>query len=241
MYESINVSIMNGRSSDGLIQFNMFRRRLGGAAGKERPFRRLRAPLKRQTTNAINDDADAASASDSASAFDDTSSISTSVSSSSSNRDRRVQRRARQILKEEDEAQQLAAALRPPTSRNEEKSMNKRPCNDNSNDDRRYSCAESRRGCCWNDTTWMRPLCITPLITMPLYTPSQTFISSSVGTVCNAGGGCYTTSQPIATTCTPFGCSSVSIAPPNLASVRDIGYGGYGGYGNVVGAACSMF
>ena len=137
---------------------------------------------------------------------------------SSSSRDSRVKRRARQILQEEAEAQQLADVFRT-TNRGREK-----------------DCCDRSSNCRWNDTAWMRPMCITPLYSTPLYTPAQTFVSSSVDTVCNIAGGCYTITQPIATTCTPFGCASLSIAPPNLAAVRDVGYGV-----TTVGAACSMF
>lgn len=188
----------------------MFRKRIDGGLRKRSFGRPANKVLKANVRAKIDDDNDES--------FDDT-----DTSYSSSSRDSRVQRRARQILKEEAEAQELAAVLRRPYNDDDDRGVG-----------RRRDCVNRNRNCCWNDTTWMRPMCITPLYTTPIYTPAQTFVSSSVDTVCSMGSGCYTVTQPIATTCTPFGCASVSIAPPNLAAVRDVAY-----YGT--GAVCSMF
>jgi hypothetical protein len=58
---------------------------------------------------------------------------------------------------------------------------------------------------------------------VPVFAPMQTTtINTAVDTVCNLSGGCYSVSQPVATTCNPFGCASFSVAPPNLLSVRDV-------------------
>jgi len=192
----------------------MFRKRSDGGLRKRSFGRPANKVLKANVRAKIDDDNDDIVT---VASFDDADTL-----YSSSSRDSRVQRRARQILKEEAEAQKLAAALRRPYNDDDDRGVGRRrDCNRN-------------RNCCWNDTTWMRPMCITPLYTTPIYPPAQTFVSSSVDTVCSMGGGCYTVTQPIATTCTPFGCASVSIAPPNLAAVRDVAY-----YGT--GAVCSMF
>lgn len=49
--------------------------------------------------------------------------------------------------------------------------------------------------------------------------PSATTVNTLTDTVCGTQG-CTTISQPLVTTCSPFGCSS-TYGPPNLASMSD--------------------
>lgn len=60
--------------------------------------------------------------------------------------------------------------------------------------------------------TWVAPIAPVPLVTQ---TPVTT-----LGTVCSVnGGGCSTTVQPAIQTCTPFGCRTDVVGPPNLPSL----------------------
>jgi hypothetical protein len=49
--------------------------------------------------------------------------------------------------------------------------------------------------------------------------PAATTVNTLTDTVCGTQG-CTTISQPVVTSCTPFGCG-VSYGPPNLASISD--------------------
>jgi hypothetical protein len=50
--------------------------------------------------------------------------------------------------------------------------------------------------------------------------PAATSIGTAVDTTCS-GGVCATVTQPTATTCNLFGCTTTPIGPPNLASITD--------------------
>jgi hypothetical protein len=165
-------------------------------------------------------------------------------------RARRIATRARDILNEEEEAQRLADSMRQPRSsavglnrgggsvsgdgQGRQRSRSPR-C--------RSRSRERRRGCqCGYDISacrcfgydgcrpWSRPYysnCVTPLYGVMASIPSlpcSRGITTAVDTVCNINGGCYSVSQPIATACSPFGCTSVPIAPPNLTPVADVGW-----------------
>lgn len=166
----------------------------------------------------------------------ETASVQTTSSrgSQQSRRSQRIHARAFEILREEAAAQQLAASMRPapvsipaPVSVSAPQYDNKRDRVQDRDRDRDRNgdrdCDRRRcRPCTWDNCAtsfYTTPWCVTAV---PVFAPMQTTtINTSVDTVCNLSGGCYSVSQPVATTCNPFGCSSFSVAPPNLVSVRD--------------------
>lgn len=72
-------------------------------------------------------------------------------------------------------------------------------------------------------TTYVSPSCVYPVLPslpVPVSVPTVSALGTSTDTVCSANG-CYTVQQNAVTSCSPFGCTTTPVGPPNLASVSD--------------------